>query len=381
MPDTIPNLDVPTIPSASSTPIVTEVNLPAPKVLPVDVAKELGIDAGIRGPADIFGADEAPDKVNERIESGLKVRDEHGRFVAKSEIQKPPAKPKTTPAVAAKPAVPAKPVIPAAPAKIKIGDQEKTAEEWQAYHKELAEKAEKAIAPAKPEAEKPAAEAPKEADETVARDAFITATAKQYTPTQEEFDKMLESGDATVFGKFIANAVADMRKWVTDEVGPRLGDVRDRIEPISRSYEQAEQYQTEARFLDANPEIKAITTADPTKLEVHRALNAELSQEFDAMKSLAAQNPDNAWAKRRMDEIGKDFLGELAKLTKANLGINGVAPAAVAVPEPAKPVTKVPPAERPLSSDRPGAASAPRTETQEQRLSRELNEHQGVSVN
>ncbi len=370
MPDTTLPADLMSVPIAPpSTPASTivEVNLTPKPIKEVNIAEALGIPrSNIKGPGDIFGADEAPDAVNARIDAGIKERDSNGRFLPKDPAAKPvAAKPQPKPPV--KPVA----VIPPPEPKIKIGTEEKTAAEWQAFHKELADKA-KPAEPVKP-IEPAAPAAPQETDDQ-RRTAFIEQAAEHFAPSQEDFDAMLASGDVKAFGRMMARVAADAREWMVRTVSPHLDRFDSQLSPITRQQEEIQQYQAENQFLLANPDIKAITDADPTKLEVHRGLNQQLRQELDAMKMLAKQSPDNGWVKERAEAIEKDFLGELAKAARGKLGLNGAAPAPAAMPAPAatEPPKPKQPAERPLGGDRPGASSAPRGETNEARLAREI---------
>lgn len=368
---------VPVIASPVAQP-VHDVNLSPTKV---DVAKEIGVDTGLRGPADIFGEEEAPEKVTDRIERDMKgpERGPDGKFLPK----KTDAAPAMVKPVAAKPE---KPIaaktepIAAAPAKIKIGDQEKTAEEWAAI---VADKADK------PAAEKPAEQAKTEpkpeeiaAQEQSARRAWEDSarqTYAKYMPSQEAVDKALASGDPKeLYEMFTLKPMLaleeNMRKWSIATFGPHLEQLNGQLTPIASAQEQAKQYQAEHQFIEAHPEIKSVVAADPAKMAVHRQVNEDLRQEIDDMKMLLDANPSNARAKARLDALSSNFLGEMAKETKARYAAGGI----VVTPEPAKPAPKKPVAEKPLNGDRPGASSAIKTETNEQRMARELNEHQGV---
>lgn len=373
---------VPVIPPPSAQPVI-EVNL-APDTRRVDAAAELGIDTGIRGPADIFGEDEAPEKVTERIEAGTKrERGPDGKFAKKEDAAKEPAKEAAnpTPKPVAKVTAPAK-VEP--PTKIKIGDEEKTAEEWAAYHKELSDKAAKVEQPAKVEEVKGEPE-PEDiaAQQKQVRDDWEKKTRETYAkfkPTQEQVDKALASGNPDeLYEMFTLKPMLAMeeniRLWVQNSVNPLLDDFGQQLNPLATSQQQMAQYQAENQFLDENPEIKAAVTADPARLAVHRQVNEELRQEMDYLSKYTADNPANAVAKNRLDALTKDFLGEMAKETKARYAATGVA---TAPPAPVPAPKKTMPAERPLSGDRPGAAAALKTESREARLAREVNEHQGV---
>lgn len=373
-------LTVPIVPQTASPSIITEVTLPAPKSEKLDVADALGLkpDNGIRSPEQIFGEEESAENVNARIEG--RKRGSDGKFLPKdggtpAPVATPPAKP------VAKPAVAIKPAPPAAEPKIKIGAEEKTAAEWEAYHKDLAAKAEAATQPPVPKKED---EAPKPedlaAEEKTRRDTWFEGAKTQYKPLYEKFNRAIASQDAAESENLVSEVFAEIEetiwKRIVREVGPHLDKLSDRLDgeltPIARQRDETAQLQTEANFLSANPEIKAITDADPTKLEVHREVCAELNKELTALKALAEQRPELNFAKDRVAALEKDFLSEVAKTTRAKLGIGTAAPNTASPVVSAPPAKPAAPVERPLGGDRPGGAAAPKTETNEARLAREV---------
>lgn len=374
-------LAVPVIPPPTAHP-VTEVNLAPTKV---DVAKEIGVDTGVRSPAEIFGEDEHA-KVNEEIDKafGKRERGPDGKFLPKNGDKPSEAKPAAK--APEKPAAKAPTPEPAAPAKIKIGDEEKTADEWAAYHKELADKAatiEKPAETAKPDAAAKIEPKPEEiaAEQKQERDEWLSMTREKYSkfkPTQDEVDKALASGDPDkLFEIFTLRPMLAMeeniRLSLTHGVNREIARLDGQLSPITSSQQQLAQYQAENQFLDANPEIKSVISADPAKMSVHRQVNEDLRQEMDDMKTLLASNPANARAKSRLDALSKDFLGEMARETKARYASGGVATPTTEAAKTA-PKKQAAPAERPLSGDRPGTSTAIKTETKEQRLAREMHE-------
>lgn len=372
-------LAVPVIPPPTAHP-VTEVNLAPTKV---DVAKEIGVDTGVRSPAEIFGEDEHA-KVNEEIDKafGKRERGPDGKFLPKNGDKPSEAKPAAK--APEKPAAKATTPEPAAPAKIKIGDQEKTADEWAAYHKDLADKAatiDKPAETAKPDASAKIEPKPEEiAAQKKVRDDWEKTTREAYSkfkPTQEEVDKALASGNPDQLSELWMRPMIAMeermRIWVQNSVNPILAELDGQLSPIASSQQQLAQYQAENQFLDANPEIKSVISADPAKMSVHRQVNEDLRLEMDDMKTLLASNPENARAKARLDALSKDFLGEMARETKARYASGGVTTPTTEAGK-AVPKKQATPAERPLSGDRPGTSTAIKTETKEQRLAREMHE-------
>lgn len=380
-------ITVPVVPPPAAQP-VQEVNL-SPKVEKIDVAKELGIDSGVRSPADIFGEDESSDNVNERIDQGLGKRERgpDGKFLPKKSDATAATPAPAKPAVSKAAATPAPAAKVETPVKIKIGDEEKTAEEWAAYHKELAEKAGKPAEVAKVEELAKVEPKPEDIDaqRKQARDDWEKKTRENYAqfkPTQDQVDKALASGNPDeLYEMFTLRPMLaleeNIRLWVQNSVNPLFEQLDGQLSPIASSQQQLAQYQAENQFLAANPEIKAVTDADPAKLAVHRQVSEDLRQEMEEKEILLASNPNNHRAQARLDALSKDFLGEMARETKARYAAQGVAAASTPT-QPAVPKKPAAPTERPLSGDRPGASTTIKTENNEQRLARELNEHQGV---
>lgn len=371
-------LNVPTVQSAVPASTVTEVNIPS-KIKPPSISDDLGVGK-LKGPQDFFGEEESPDAINKRIDAAApRERGPDGKFLPrKGEEAAPSGPPKAEPVskpAAAKP----KPTEPDPEPKIRIGDQEKTAAEWEAYHKALDEKInatgkpteEKPPGVGKPEEQPPAAQ-----DEDALREEWLEKTAAHLAPSQEEFDKMLADGDTKAFGRMMANVLLDTRKWVADQMKPHLERLDTELTPLAQMQQEAAQTRTEQSFLDSNPDIKAAIGNDEAKKDVHRSLCHDLSIELADMRQLVAQNPANRRAQARVEALEKDFLGEVAKETRIALGIGSAAPTPAPAPAAGKtPMPKpTPPAERPLNGDRPGSAGAPRTETQEARLARETLE-------
>ncbi len=296
------------------------ISAPGPKIKPADVAKELGMS-------------ESPSRAIERAAKA--TRDKlTGRFKPERQTRhKPEAKPP-----AAKPALgepEPKAAAQAAPAlgepdpepKIKIGNQEKTAAEWEAYHQELAEKKTepKAAEPA-PGAGKPEAAAQ---DDTARREKWLEEAAANFAPTQEEFDRMLADGDVKAFGRMMALVAEDTRKWMAEQVGSRLEQYEQQLQPITSQQQQIAQYQTEHQFLESNPTIKS----HPDGLRTMREMAVTLRAEHDDLLETIAAVPNSPLNQQRQDRakvLETAFLQELAKSTAAKLGINGSAPAAPA---------------------------------------------------
>lgn len=370
-----PAVDIPVVPAGPSPSTFTEVDL-TPKPQKVDVAAALGIkEGGIKGPQDIFGPDESSDASNAKLDAMGRKHGEDGKFVAKEGTDlkpKPAAKPAAKAAPKAAPA--AEPTTPAEPKiKLKIGDTdvEKTASEWQQYFEQQAK-------PPEPKKEEPTPGAGQdgpddEAAERAAEEKFISESAERLAPSQEEFDKVLADGDRLGMGRMLARVLMTAQKWMANSVNPHLERLDGQLSPLAQQQQEVQALQTEVKFLNDHPDIKAITDDDPTKREIHREICGKLSEELMAREKFATDNPELEWAKDEVDRIKKDFLGEVAARARIKLGITASAPTP-AMPEPQKvaPAAKAAPTERPLGGDRPGAAAAPKILSNEARLAAEV---------
>jgi len=303
---------------------------PGPKIKPADVAKELGMS-------------ESPSKANERAAKA--TRDKlTGRFKPERQTRH---KPEARPAAAKpklgepdpKPTQQAEPEPKAEEPKIKIGDQEKTAAEWEAYHKELAQPKTEEKPPGAGKPEVPAAE-----DDAARHEKWMEETAAAFAPSQEDFDRMLADGDTKAFGRMIATVMLDTRKWVAEQIGDRLEQFEGQLQPITHQQQQIAQYQTEHQFLESNPTIKGHPEGLRTMREMADTLRAEHD---DLLETIAAvpNSPLNVKRQERAKVLETAFLPELAKATAAKLGINGSAPAApAATAAPAAPARTAAPA-------------------------------------
>ena len=285
---------------------------PGPKIKPADVAKELGMS-------------ESPSKAIERAAKA--TRDKlTGRFKPERQTRhKPEARPAAT-----RPKLGEPDSSPEARAalrlgepepnpedlKIKIGNQEKTAGEWEAYHKELAEP----NARNSPGAERSFEAAPQ--DDTSRREEWLEATAEAFAPTQDEFDKMLADGDTRAFGRMMALVAEDTRKWMAEQVGSRLERFEGQLQPITNQQQQIAQYQTEHQFLESNPTIKNHPGGLRAMREMAGTLRAEHGDLVEFIKAVP-NSPGNAARQERARALENSFLTELAKATAAKLGVSG----------------------------------------------------------
>jgi len=398
------NLSVPEIPPAN-TPIVEDVNITSP----INAADELGLALpGIQGPKEALGSDSSEElarmEAHMKGESGERQRGPDGKFLPADGKQpadaKPAAaKPATAKPVAAKPVATPKAVTqpPVAPAKIKIGDEEKTADEWKAHFDELKNPKSAAAKPeaAKPEAPKEPTDAEKQQQEQQLKEkriAFITKQGETFNPadygldvTPEQWDQVLVGGPEAVkalmgiIGKTIAASHAISREWTGETVGRVLDQRDEALAPILKQHEAIKEYQRDQDFLGANPEIKAHATG----LETARNVRREMHDYYDTIQQKLATGTATA------DEIlhaqvyekatPEQFEASVAQYTRQRLGLQpGQVPAAPAATKPATPPPVAKPAapSKPFNGDAPGGGSTiPSQESDQARQLREMREY------
>lgn len=376
---------------------VTEVNLGEPHPSAIDAAKELGLHRTL-SPKEALGKDSLLEAEALEAQTAGKPleRDASGKFIsrkdAKSEGEKPElagaekpaaeAKPVTTPPMKAKliskaPAV-AAPVVaePVVTPKIKIGTEEKTAEEWQQHFEQLK------AGPKQPEQkqESPKPPTPEERakadqDFKAKRLAYIDKAAGEINPaeygfsmTDIEYDKMLSGGpDALktfqgVIGRIMGAARALAREETADLIGPKWNKLQDAIDPILQRESQIAEYQQHQSFLTANPDIGAHEQGSNVSHAVREELHNNYQQIQQRIASGTATPQDKASALLYDAATAEQFEASVAYHTRAKLGITPGAPKTVAAtPAPAAavaPPAKVPPKpSTPFNGDRPGGAN------------------------
>ncbi len=388
------NLSVPEIPAASA-PVVQEVQIDSP----INAADEMGLLPGIQGPKEALGTDSSEEmaRMEEAMGGKERQRGPDGKFLPADGKPEQPKKPiAAKPVVAKAPAAP-KPVqqAPAAPAKFKIGDEEKTADEWKA---ELEALKKPKTAEVKPEAPKP--EVPKEPTDAEKqqqaqqlkekRIAFIAKQGETFNPadygldvTPEQWDQVLIGGPESVkalmgiIGKTIAASHAISREWVADKVGSEFRQLDERLSPITKREEAIRDYQRDQDFLGANPVIKAHATG----LDTARNVRREMHDYYDTIQQKIASGTASA------DEImhasvyeratPEQFEASVAQYTRDRLGlVAGQAAPATAKPAAATPPPKPAAPSKPFNGDAPGGGSAtPNGESDQARQLREMREH------
>lgn len=386
-------IEVPVVPA--SIPSVTEVILgenPAvensPAVKAVETAKER-----TKGPQD-FGM-ESPDESSERAGLKERARGEDGKFIKKDGTTAPAAKAPAKPAAKApapqpKPAAP-KPVAPTPPAKVKIGNEEKTPEEWEAHFKALEEKANKpAEPPALPKA--PTPEAPKKTEQELAAEAqqkeadFITKASQSYLLSEPELDEILQGGQnaPAKLATLLARAEMKGRQFAASAIDQAMQEFENRfgeLEGVRDNYQRVQEVMKETSFLNAHEDIKT----HPEGLKTFREVSKQMRDGYAAIQAKieagTATKSERGWALQYEDTKPEDLDQAIATYTREALAkLSPPVATPPATPPVAKPAAPAVPTEKPLSATRPGGAGTPRTETPEQRLAREVNAFKGIAA-
>lgn len=364
-----PGVSVPVL--ESSAPVVEEVNIQSggiEKIVPEDAP-----EFGVKGPKDILGEDpeETLDKAEQAMGKPARERGPDGKFLPKGPKEAKPNKNDVKPVVS-KPV--AKPVQPVAvvPSKVKIGDDEKTPEEWQ---QELATLREKATAAAKPTEPAPDLKAreqddAKKAEQTKAdRERFIeTESTKQDEFDEKMHDTILSGGPEGLKAHrtLLAKTEAKLREWTADSVNAAIDDLKGQLKPILDREKTIGQYSEENGVLNDNPDLKA----HPKGLETYRATKEQYEKYFDGVQAKGDQATpqEKAWAAQygalspadRKQAIIANAKAEVAKIPLKTNG-NGA---------PVKPVPRV---TTPQRNDRPGGGVAvQRMETADAKALREM---------
>lgn len=356
-----------------------EVDLsPSPKPKPISAIEKLGLDKGrIQGPKDALGSSATPKATIKAEVKRLQNKFTPKHIVPRADIA-PPSKPvvkaterqrgedgKFLPVEGEPKAVIAAPKIE--PPKIKIGNQEKTAEEWESEFKALKE-------PPKPSEAKPAeqkkdepADKEREATELKSqRESFIKEEMKRYTIDGAAMDKALASNDSTAVPSLIAETfaklAADLREWTVANVQPHLDRIGNDLRPFTEQQKQIREYESERDFLGQNADIKA----NPKGIEEARKVRGELSGYYDTIQQKIAQGTatvqEQEHARLFEQATPEKFNADVAFYVRQRLGIKEGAPptptpAPVATPTPV--VVTAAPQPKPPGGQAPGGTGAP----------------------
>lgn len=385
--------DIPIITQESATtivdvPIVSNPGVEKAAAKAISPAAELGLAMPkLKGPKELGLTDDDPKDVMASIQGRLKEgqkgatpRGPDGKFLPKDggtpapkakvvTPQKTDSTPPTAKPAAVKPAAPV-----GTPQKIKIGDEEKTPEEWAKAIADL--KAGKTEKPAEPATEAKT-EAPAEEDEATKEAAFMEAFTKTMGYTQEEIDDVLATGDPVKFAKLLGRAVLDIRRSFADQINRQFEQIDGQLNglaPLTGLQKQIEQHRTETEFLTANPEIRE----HPQGQEESRKVMGEYHANYDTVQQKVASGiatpAERHWAGLFEAMTPEQYNEQVALHVRSRLGITkGVAPA----PPAAEPKPKTTPPAKPFGGDRPGGGGAgTKTLTRSQQIAAELLNHQ-----
>lgn len=364
-----PGVDVPVIEPAGGDTHIEEVTIP---------------ESGVKGPADLWGEDPEQQmaEAQAKMSGEERERGPDGKFLPKKkEGEQPDPAVKSVKTKAAKSAAEApKPpaVKPPAPAKLKLGEEEKTADEWLAEMKALREQANKpAETTPEPTADDKAKAAETEKQTAEKRTAFLAKAAEGYTMKPERLDLILGGGPeaAKALAEELARVQLDTREWMAEQHRGVMDDLRAELQPLLDQHRSVQQFGEEHQALNSNPQLKA----HPEGLKLYRQFKEEYAKSYDDIqaRTLSGQEvspQEKAWAimygsqtpEGIRDSVVQRAIAEAAKIPLKTNG-NG-APAKIETKPPLR-ITK------PQNFDRPGgAAPAVKTESKDGQLVRELTE-------
>lgn len=359
----------------------------------VTIANIETTESGVKSPQDLWGED--PNAEMEAAQAkmegtnGERERGPDGKFLPKKkDSTELPAKPVAGKVVkpAVKPAVAkveAEKEVASVVNKLKIGDTEKTAEEWA---QELAELRAKAEQPKPPENTAEAALDPKAAQEQAAeeekqlterRQSFLEKASERYTPTEAELDTILAGGPAATkaLAGIIAKSEMNSREAAANMFNQEMNELEKRLAPILEREKTIAKFQEENTALTTHPELKA----NPKGIEIYRRIKGEFDSAYQGIQSKgdAATPQEKAWAmaytaqtpEGLRDAIANHAKAEVAKLTPV-AGTLPVKPANGVIQQVTKPAAPRP--TRPFKSDIPGVIASPKQESSQSRFVREM---------
>lgn len=396
------NITVPDVTPANTGPTVTEVVL-EPHPAAVKAADRMGLPThGVMSPKDIGMG--SPEEQMAEAERGMKPdreRNADGTYKPKEEkTAKEPvaaaAPPKVIKPVVAKAPEAAKPAEAPVVAKVKIGDVEKTAEEWQQEFDALKVRAEQFKAPEPKPVEQANPEQQAEEDKRFReqRLGFIKSTAAQFKLADfglEKAGEMLDGyfagtnpeGLAQFIGHLVAASDARSRETLFEKLNPVLDQFDQRLNPLFQHQRAIEQYRAENSFLTANPDI----AQHPQGPAEFRALREEFHSTYDRIQRKivegTASKTEQGWALQYEDTKPEAFNNNIATQVRMKLAAAlpiQAAPVIAATPIPAAPVAK-PDAPKPFQGgDRPGGVgAAPKVESEQAKFLRGLDQRDNIT--
>lgn len=298
-------MPIPTAPKPGS-------GAPAPIVVqPEPVVKQ----KGIINVKEALGLKDRPSKLITDESAAIRKRNERGEFIPIPKIKsKKPAEPAPAAEEAEPSAEPATPApkaaeptpAPAAPTKIKIGEKEMDPDEIAAHIAALEAKIKPATEPAP--AATPAKDAPKnltpqeqQAEDKRLDDEFVerAVAAMPDALDQAAFDKIIADGDVAAFNRLRVRDQLAVRKWMEKTINPIIEDLykfRDEANGAVEMHRTIEQYQAEANFITANPDLKEHLAI---ARNVRKVLAEKYPKEWESM-SLEERDKETAAAVRSL---------------------------------------------------------------------------------
>lgn len=161
---------------------------------------------------------------------------------------------------------------------------------------------------------------------------YMEDAIPRYSMTEEEIDTMLSGGPEAVeqVAKILAKTELNTRKWMEQQLNPIFEQIHAQIAPVAEQYAQVQQYQQEAAFKAAHPDLATRTDLVRT---VAQGLMSKFPNEVARMTPEQFHNEVATHARNVLKRMGVD--------PAATPAAPGAAPAA-----PAKAATPPPPAAR-----------------------------------
>lgn len=382
MPDA-PALEIAQV--AAPSPVTNhEVNLdPPPAAKAISAAEKLGLKprGEIQGPKEALGKLATPEKVvrdqlktlKERHSpkivvprADVKTEEKTGKLAGRERDEKGRVLPKTERVVDDTVKPPAKPEAKVEPAKIKIGDEELTAEQ-------IAERL-KAAQPKKEE-KPPEAKGPSEEEQraelTQRREAFLKSKLDAiFTPEQKKkMDQQLIDGKYEEFFRPILDLILDRYEDSISQADRAISAVGDKLKPLDEHYQTIQQFRKESEFLEKFPDIKA----DQKAVAEARAVRTAMDNYYDQIQQKIAQGTATTDEKQVAERFERATAAEydesVAAHTRQRLGLTGKSPEkpaqAAPVATPAAPPAK--PQPKPPTGQPPGGVATPVAISEQQR--------------
>jgi len=288
-------------------------------------------------------------------------------------VEKPADNPEVDPETVQKPEAKVEPPKPAEKPKIKIGNEERTAEEWEAHYADLQKKAEAKTETPKVE-EPPKIETPIKTDAELDEE-FIAKTIAEEGITAEEFDQAMASGDVGIINrKIAAQRLADRK--INAQWARGLAEQIEALKPALEMSEKVKTFEAEKAFADTYPDIsghpdgKATREAVKNELAEHvnyltwKQQNSKATPEDAAFLDLHAKDPNSliAFNVRKRLGLSPDGKTEQPPAQPAQ---------AAATPPAAAPIQTRP---APPAAHRPGGHGTPQAVSPQQAIIQRISQ-------